>query len=431
MTEIQDDWPELPLDEVCEVVLGQSPPGSDYNAENVGLPFFQGKAEFGHIFPAAVKWTTTGAKRARPGDVLLSVRAPVGPTNLAPYECVIGRGLVALRPREAIETRYLFWAMRHTAGALAEKATGSTFSAVSGAQVRAHRIRVAPIVEQRRIVEVIEEQFSRLDAADASLRRASQSFRRLTITARSELLSGQWPKVQASQIAEVRLGRQRSPKNHVGPSMRPYLRAANVKWSGLDLSDVKTMQFSRSEADIYELRRGDIVISEASGSQSEVGKAAIWQGEIPGCCFQNTLLRIRPGEKVLSEYLLVVFELAALSGAFGQAAAGVGIHHLGAQKMSSWPVPLPPLNEQRRIIFETERVISVLGHVTAAISAGLQHSRQLRRALLELAFSGRLVSRQSGFDPLSKSDFIVCAKDDGNMEYSAASSRAGETEMSI
>jgi len=77
------------------------------------------------------------------------------------------------------------------------------------------------------------------------------------------------------EIADVRLGRQRSPKNHTGSRMRPYLRAANVTWSGLELSDVKEMNFTEAESETYELRPGDVLVAEASGSASEVGKPAI------------------------------------------------------------------------------------------------------------------------------------------------------------
>ena len=93
-------------------------------------------------------------------------------------------------------------------------------------------------------------------------------------------------------VADVQLGRQRSPDNHYGPNMRPYLRSGDVTWSGLDLRDVKEMHFSPEEARKFELKTGDIVLNEASGSPSEVGKPAIWREEIPGCCFQNTLLRL-------------------------------------------------------------------------------------------------------------------------------------------
>src|SRR5438105_1410381 len=99
-----------------------------------------------------------------------------------------------------------------------------------------------------------------------------------------------WTVNRLDAVAEVRLGRQRSPKNHVGTRMRPYLRAANVTWAGLDLSDVNEMHFTENESVTFELRPGDVLVAEASGSASEVGKPAIWRDQIPNCCFQNTLL---------------------------------------------------------------------------------------------------------------------------------------------
>lgn len=105
-----------------------------------------------------------------------------------------------------------------------------------------------------------------------------------------------WDVLPLTDVAVVRLGRQRSPKNHAGTHMRPYVRAANVGWSGLLLDDVKQMNFTDAEMDTYRMVSGDIVLSEASGSPGEVGKPALWSGEIEQCGFQNTLIRVRPGE---------------------------------------------------------------------------------------------------------------------------------------
>ena len=131
----------------------------------------------------------------------------------------------------------------------------------------------------------------------------------------TELPNG-WVDARLADVADVRLGRQRSPKNHVGARMRPYVRAANIRWSGLDLTDVKEMNFSESESEIYELRRGDVLVAEASGSVSEVGKPAIWRDEIPGCCFQNTIIRVR-SRGPLPEYLRYWILAEARSGRIG------------------------------------------------------------------------------------------------------------------
>jgi len=152
-----------------------------------------------------------------------------------------------------------------------------------------------------------------------------------------------------SEIAEVRLGRQRSPKNHSGPNNRKYLRAANVGWNGLILDDVKVMNFTDAEMEVFRLQRGDLLLSEASGSPTEVGKPAIWMGEIDDCAFQNTLLRVRPGPTVDPRYLLQYLHQQASSGAFARGSRGVGIHHLGREALARWPVPLPAIDEQRRI----------------------------------------------------------------------------------
>jgi type I restriction enzyme S subunit len=154
--------------------------------------------------------------------------------------------------------------------------------------------------------------------------------------------------VRLDSIAEVRLGRQRSPKHHSGSHMRPYVRAANVSWDGLLLDDIKEMNFTDEEMAVYGLQPGDLLLNEASGSAREVGKPAIWGAEIDGCAFQNTLIRVRP-RGADARYLLQYFRFQAETGRFALQSRGVGIHHLGQQTLAAWPVPLPSIEEQRRI----------------------------------------------------------------------------------
>jgi type I restriction enzyme, S subunit len=131
--------------------------------------------------------------------------------------------------------------------------------------------------------------------------------------------------------------------------MRPYVRAANVGWSGWRLEDVKTMNFTDQEMDTYRLQPGDLLLGEASGSASEVGKPALWEGQIDDCAFQNTLIRVRPTDASDSRYLLHFFRYCASTGQFARSSRGVGIFHLGSKALADWKVPLPPIEEQRRI----------------------------------------------------------------------------------
>ncbi len=174
MSDLPAGWGRSSLSDAASVVLGQSPPGSSYNSEGVGIPFFQGKAEFGPRIATVRKWTTEPKKFARQGDVLLSVRAPVGATNFAPVDCSVGRGLAALRAERGVDQDFLFAFLRHSEIALAAMGTGTTFAAITGKQLLSFPMPVPPLPEQRRIVAAIEEHFSRLDAAEASLAAADR-----------------------------------------------------------------------------------------------------------------------------------------------------------------------------------------------------------------------------------------------------------------
>ncbi len=210
----------------------------------------------------------------------------------------------------------------------------------------------------------------------------------------TELPTG-WAVARLDELAEVRLGRQRSPKNHSGSRMRPYLRAANVTWSGLDLNDVKEMNFTEDESAVYELRPGDVLVAEASGSADEVGKPAVWRGEIDGCCFQNTLIRVRTRGSV-PEYLRYFLLAEAGSGRIGRASPGVGIHHIGASRLAAWPVPVPPLAEQRRIVAAIEEHFSRLEAGASQLQVATKRLQALRSRIVDAAVAGEWKERPFG-----------------------------------
>ncbi len=176
-----------------------------------------------------------------------------------------------------------------------------------------------------------------------------------------------WPLARLGDIAEVRLGRQRSPSKATGDRMRPYLRAANVGWDGLRLDEVKEMAFTKSESDSYELWPGDLLLGEASGSPSEVGKPAQYRGEIPGCCFQNTLIRVRFADPLvlLPDFYERYFRQQARSGAFAKSSRGVAINHLGSKTLAEWTVPVPPPAEQERIVAKADELLRLCDHLEA------------------------------------------------------------------
>lgn len=191
------------LGEVATVVSGQSPPGESYNEDGVGLPFFQGKADFTEIWPIARKWCTAPRRIAESGDILISVRAPVGPTNIARERCCIGRGLAAIRPDESVALRdFVHWVLRSLEPKLSTKGQGSTFAAIGKKDILSIRIPLPPTDEQRRIVGVLNRtaRIARLRAQTADRSRELMPALFIKMFGDHEARSKDWPIMTIEQF---------------------------------------------------------------------------------------------------------------------------------------------------------------------------------------------------------------------------------------
>lgn len=191
MMDLPDSWTSAALKEIADVVMGQSPDSSTYNESGKGVPFFQGKAEFGKKYPTVRKWCSDPKKMAMASDILLSIRAPVGPTNLALEEAAIGRGLAAIRALEGVDQNYLFHFFRCIEPWLGKQGTGTTFAAISGDFIREIDVPVAPESEQKRIADKLDSLLARVDATRARLDRIPELLKRFRQSVLAAATSGQ------------------------------------------------------------------------------------------------------------------------------------------------------------------------------------------------------------------------------------------------
>jgi len=155
---------KLGKDDICTIVMGQSPPSETYNKEKIGLPFYQGKKDFGHLYPIPSVWCSKPNKIAEPNDVLISVRAPIGPTNLCPEKSAIGRGLAALRANsKKLIFKFLLFYLRSIENTWIRP--GTTFSAIKRSDLENLEIPLPSLHIQRRIAKKIDELLEEIDKA--------------------------------------------------------------------------------------------------------------------------------------------------------------------------------------------------------------------------------------------------------------------------
>ena len=129
--EIPEGWEVKKLSEIANITMGQSPDGSSYNEDGQGTIFFQGSTDFGWLFPTIRQYTTAPARMAKKGDILLSVRAPVGDINIANNDCCIGRGLAALNSKAGYDG-FLFYVMKYFKQVFDRRnSEGTTFGSIT------------------------------------------------------------------------------------------------------------------------------------------------------------------------------------------------------------------------------------------------------------------------------------------------------------
>lgn len=186
--ELPEGWKWVRLGYTAEIIMGQSPPSKTYNTKGIGLPFYQGKADFSEVHPVPKIWCSQPIKIAEKGDILISVRAPVGPVNIANEKCAIGRGLASIRPnKDFLNNWFLFYYLKY----FEDKwiGFGSTFDAIRRRELQNLLVPLPPLEEQKHIVKKLDEIRSRVEEAKRLVREAREKAEQLMASALHEVFS--------------------------------------------------------------------------------------------------------------------------------------------------------------------------------------------------------------------------------------------------
>jgi len=197
-----------------------------------------------------------------------------------------------------------------------------------------------------------------------------------------------WEDAPIGKLFKVQLGKMLSQKSKTGTNYRPYLGNWNVQWGAFDLSRVEEMDFDEREFTKFQLRSGDLLVCEGG----EVGRTAIWNGEITNCCYQKALHRLRPKNgDILPQYFRYYMEEATRQQLFLRYTNETSIAHLSRETLIEVVVPVPPVDEQETIV----DVLSGVDDAIAATRAVIEQTRKLKTALLQDIFTNGLPDRHT------------------------------------
>lgn len=383
----------LKLKECCTIIAGQSPESKYYNTEGIGIPFFQGKADFGDVYPRIRVYCSQPTKIAEKDDILLSVRAPVGPTNLSPGKVCIGRGLTAIRPTTKLNLRYLLYYFKFFEVQLQQKGTGTTFKAITQDIIKNLEIPVPPIPEQERIVSKIEELFSKLDASVAELQTAKEKLKVYRQAVLKEALTPEqgWCKCCFSDLMEsVRNGYGKKPDDK---GEYRILRISSVRPGKVELSDFRCNQTPFDANDL--ISENDLLFTRYNGSLEYVGVCACVPQLQEKYAYPDKIIKCTP--KLKNSYHSRFLQYSMNQGEARKfirskiktTSGQKGIAGSDIKKVVLW---LPELPVQEKIVKMIDEKMSTCDNIEQIIDRSLQQAEALRQSILKQAFEGELAT---------------------------------------
>lgn len=420
------------LKDCCTIIAGQSPESKYYNTVGDGLPFFQGKTDFGEVYPQIRVYCSQPTKIAEKDDVLLSVRAPVGPTNLSPGKVCIGRGLTAIRPDNTIILKYLLHFFRYFEAQLSSKGTGTTFKAITQDVVKNITMPIPPLSDQERIVARIEELFSELDKAVETLQTTKQQLAVYRQAVLKEAFEGKltslwreshfdespqndfecikrsdevfkdtsgdeneihlelpasWKRIRMGDVFEVQVG--------ATPSRRsPEYWNGNISW--VSSGEVHFNSISNTKEQITEdglahtstnVHPVGTVMLAMIGEGKTRGQAAILN--IEAAHNQNTAAILISQTPCSSKYIYYFLQMNYDNTR--RVGSGNNQKALNKERVRALRFPFTSFAEQKMIVAELESRLSVCDSIEQTVDTALAQADAMRQSILKQAFEGRLV----------------------------------------
>jgi len=404
-------WTVAKLGDLCEIVMGQSPPSDTYNLSGVGLPFFQGKKEFTELHPIVEKWCSQPNKIAENDDILISVRAPVGDTNIADQKCCIGRGLAAIR--YSGNNRYVLYFLKLIKQQLNEKGTGTTFKAISGEILRNTKIPLAPLNEQKRILAKLEQLLTDLDKGIEYLETTKQQLKVYRHAVLKWAFEGNWEIKPLGKVANVKRGKSKHrPRNapELFGGKYPFIQTGDVRAANGRI--VKEYTETYSEFGLKQSKlwpKGTLCLTIAAN----IADTAFLGFD---ACFPDSVVGITSDPNILNlDY--VNFYIQKIKQEIEGKASATAQKNINVEFLETLEIPVPNPIQQVKIVHDIESRLSVCEKIEETIASSLQQAEALRLSIIKKAFEGKLVAQDPNDEPAEKLlERIRAAKGKGKLE---------------
>lgn len=341
----------IALKDICQINMGQSPESSSYNENGEGIPFFQGNADFGERYPVTRVWCNAPTKIANAGDILISVRAPIGALNYAKEECCIGRGLAAITPDPGkFSTEFIFWLLRGKNAELNSKGTGSTFKAIGRKVLEETLVPDYGFEQQHTCAENLEKVYAIIQMRKQELLKLDELIKaRFIEMFGSEKNEMNWPIMHVEDVASVSVGVVIKPAQYyVEPSEGvKAFRSLNIGEMYIKNNDwVYFSKEGNNKNAKSQLHENDLLIVRSGAP----GTACVITKEFEGCNAIDVIIA-RPKTEIVNPYYLCMYtNMPHGKLQIEDGTGGAAQQHFNVGKYNKLNLTMPPIELQNEFV---------------------------------------------------------------------------------
>lgn len=371
------------LADIADVTMGQSPKSEYYNSEKNGMPFLQGNKTFGKKYPTFDTYTTYITKKAKSGDVIMSVRAPVGDVNITPIDMCLGRGVCGIRMKNGNQ-EFLFYLLKYYMPRLVNKQSGTVFGSVNKNDINNLEIDIPEdFTIQRKIARYLSMLDEKIELNEKINKNLEQQAEAIFQSSIGNAIST----VNLGEIADVK-GGKRLPKgiNLIDiPNTHPYIRVRdlnNALFASLTPDYAYVDEETQKSISRYIVSTGDVLISIVG----TIGLTVIVDSTLDKANLTENCVKVTNLKHITPEYLLLYLRSQLGREAIAKGTVGAVQQKLPIKNIQAIPIPLL-IEKDKNTLFCT------LDSIFAEISSNVIQSAKLaslRDTLLPKLMSGEL-----------------------------------------
>jgi type I restriction enzyme S subunit len=392
-SEYTGNWHSKILDDISTINMGQSPSSSSYNTEMIGMPLIQGNADIKNRISFPRNWTSEPTKICEIGDLILTVRAPVGAVAKSNHKACIGRGVCSIKNKANSNIDFIYQFLLDFENKWSALEQGSTFTAVSGSEIKNLKLNIPSFEEQTKIANFlssVDEKLNLLKEKKSLLEDYKKGIMQKIFSQQIRFKDGEgndfidWVEKCLGEIGNTFNGLTGKTKENFGIGGKPYIQYKQIfDNSKINIEKCELVEITEKDNQ-NSVQYGDVFFTVSSETPNEIGTASVLLDNVKEMYLNSFCFGYRANslKELVPEFSRYLFRNELFRNEIIKLAQGSTRYNMSKVSLMKLIVSLPQAEEQIKIA----NFLSAIDEKIELVSNQIQDTQEYKYGLLQQMF---------------------------------------------